>query len=283
MLESISGKTKLLGLIGSPVGHSGSPAMYNYGFEQLGIDAVYLAFDVKEEQAAQAIEAFRTFKMSGNVTMPCKTAATAYVDELTPAAKMVGAINTIVNDEGKLIGHITDGVGFVANLRANGLEIKDKKFVVLGAGGAATAIQVQLAIEGAAAITIFNAKDDFYQKGEETVARVKEYYPGFAIEIIDVNDSEKLAEKINEADYLVNATTVGMGEGNTQTLISDTSLLRTDLVVADAIYNPPLTQLLKDAQANDCQIVSGKGMLLEQGKAAFQLFTGKELPVRPNK
>jgi shikimate dehydrogenase len=205
------------------------------------------------------------------------------VDELTPAAKMVGAINTIVNDEGKLIGHITDGVGFVANLRANGLEIKDKKFVVLGAGGAATAIQVQLAIEGAAAITIFNAKDDFYQKGEETVARVKEYYPGFAIEIIDVNDSEKLAEKINEADYLVNATTVGMGEGNTQTLISDTSLLRADLVVADAIYNPPLTQLLKDAQANDCQIVSGKGMLLEQGKAAFQLFTGKELPVRPNK
>ena len=177
MSEKISGTTKLLGLIGTPVGHSGSPAMYNYGFDQLGIDAVYLAFDIKEDQVAQAIEAFRTFKMSGNVTMPCKTAAAEYMDELTPAAKMVGAINTIVNDEGKLVGHITDGVGFVDNLQAHDVKMKDQKFVVIGAGGAATAIQVQLAIEGAASIAIFNIKDAFYEKGKETVARIKEYYP----------------------------------------------------------------------------------------------------------
>lgn len=282
MLESISGKTQLYGLIGSPVGHSGSPAMYNYGFEQLGINAVYLAFDVQIDDVEKAFQSVRTFNMpGGNVTMPCKGAAAKYMDELSPAAQMVGAINTFQNKEGKLIGHITDGIGFIDNLKNHGIRAKGKKFVVLGTGGAATAIQVQLAIEEAASIDIFNIKDDFFTKGEETVTRIKKFYPGLAVEIYDLTDDKLLKQKIAEADVLVNGTTVGMGVGSTRTPISDTSMFHEQLIVADAIYNPPETQLIKDAAQKGCTTVTGEGMLLGQGKASFKIFTEQELPVRP--
>lgn len=282
MLESVSGKTKLYGLIGSPVGHSGSPAMYNYGFEQLGIDAVYLAFDVKIDEVEKAIDSVRTFDMpGGNVTMPCKGEAAKYMDELSPAAQMVNAINTFKNENGKLTGHITDGIGFVDNLKNHGVDPKGKKFIVLGTGGAATAIQVQLAIEEAAAIDIFNIKDDFFVNGEETVERIKKFYPDLAVAIHDLGDKELLKQKMAEADVLVNGTTVGMGVGSTKTPISDTSMLHDKLVVADAIYNPPKTQLINDAADNGCKTITGEGMLLGQGKAAFKIFTDQELPVRP--
>ena len=117
MDNRISGHTGLLALIGSPVGHSGSPAMYNYSFARLGLDYVYVAFDIKEDQTKDAIAAMKTFKMRGmNVTMPCKTAACQYMDRLSPAAQIIGAVNTIVNDDGVLTGHMTDGEGFVRNL-----------------------------------------------------------------------------------------------------------------------------------------------------------------------
>lgn len=282
MLEGVSGKTQLYGLIGSPVGHSGSPAMYNYGFEQLGIDAVYLAFDVKLDAVEKAFQSVRTFNLpGGNVTMPCKGEAAKYMDELSPAAEMVGAINTFQNKDGKLIGHITDGIGFADNLKNHGVEAKGKKFVVLGTGGAATAIQVQLAIEEVASIDIFNIKDDFFAKGEETVARIKKFYPGLAVAIHDLADAELLKQKIAEADVLVNGTTVGMGTGSTKTPISDQSVFHENLVVADTIYNPPRTQLINDAAEKGCKTVTGEGMLLGQGKASFKIFTEQELPVRP--
>ena len=144
MEKRISGHTGLLALIGSPVGHSGSPAMYNYSFEKLGLDYAYVAFDIKEDKVKDAIAAMKTFNMRGcNVTMPDKVEAAKYMDELSPAARIIGAINTIVNDNGKLTGHITDGEGFVHNLKDHGIDIKGKKITVAGGGGAATAIQVQ--------------------------------------------------------------------------------------------------------------------------------------------
>ena len=134
----ITGHTGLLALIGSPVGHSGSPAMYNYSFEKLGLDYAYVAFDIKVEEVKAALDAMRLFHMRGcNVTMPCKTEAAKYMDELSPAARIIGAVNTIVNEDGKLIGHMTDGEGFVGNLRDHGIEIKGKKITVAGGGGAA--------------------------------------------------------------------------------------------------------------------------------------------------
>ena len=141
MEQRIKGTTGLLALIGSPVGHSGSPAMYNFSFQYHNLDYAYMAFDIKEDQVPAALDAMRLFKMRGcNVTMPCKNKVAQCVDELSPAAKIIGAVNTIVNEDGKLVGHITDGIGFVRNLKEHGVDVKGKKMVVLGAGGAATAL-----------------------------------------------------------------------------------------------------------------------------------------------
>ena len=158
----ISGTTQLLCLLGSPVGHSGSPAMYNFSFQKQKIDAAYVAFDVKEDQMPDALKAMRLFRMrGGNVTMPCKNVAATLMDELSPAAKIIGAVNVIVNENGRLIGHITDGIGFVRNLKEHGVNVKGKKLVVLGAGGAATAIEVQTALDGAKQVAIFNRQEAF--------------------------------------------------------------------------------------------------------------------------
>ena len=174
----ITGHTGLLALIGSPVGHSGSPAMYNYSFEKLGLDYAYVAFDIKVEEVKAALDAMRLFHMRGcNVTMPCKTEAAKYMDELSPAAQIIGAVNTIVNDNGKLTGHITDGEGFVHNLRDHGIEIKGKKITVAGGGGAATAIQVQCALDGAREISIFNIKAAFVERTLQTAEKIKKAEP----------------------------------------------------------------------------------------------------------
>ena len=136
MENRITGHTKLYCLIGSPVGHSGSPAMYNYSFARTGVDGAYLAFDVPLDQVGKAIEAIKTFQVKGfNITMPDKTAVMDYLDEISPAARMIGACNTVVvSEEGKLIGYNTDGRGFTDNLRAHGVEVKGKKLGVIGLG-----------------------------------------------------------------------------------------------------------------------------------------------------
>ena len=179
MERRISGHTKLYGLIGSPVGHSGSPAMYNYSFEKLGIDAAYLAFDVPLDKTEDAVNALRTLHAGGfNVTMPCKTAAAQLVDRLSPAAELVGACNTVVFEEdGTMTGHITDGTGFVRNLKEHGIDIAGKKIVLIGTGGAATAIAVQAALDGVSEIAIFNRKDEFYANGEKTVEKIGKAVP----------------------------------------------------------------------------------------------------------
>ncbi|KAE9557888.1 shikimate 5-dehydrogenase [Companilactobacillus paralimentarius DSM 13238 = JCM 10415] len=278
MEKRISGTTGLFTLLGSPVGHSGSPAMYNFSFQKQGLDYAYLAFDVKKEQMPQAIDALRLFKVRGsNVTMPCKSIAAALVDDLSPAAKIIGAINVIVNDNGKLTGHITDGIGFVRNLKENGVDIKDKKLVVLGAGGAATALQVQCALDGAKEISIFNQDDEFYQNAEKTKEKIEQAKPEVKVNVYSLSDQAKLKAEIAQADILVNATIVGMKPLDGQSLV-DKSYLRPDLVVADTVYNPLKTKLIEDAEALGCTIAPGKGMLLWQGAAAYSLFTGKEMP-----
>ena len=162
MERRINGHTGLLALFGTPVGHSGSPAMYNFSFQYDGLDYAYMAFDVNVEQMPAVFDSIRLFKMrGGNFTMPCKNIAAELVDKLSPAAEIIGACNVFVNDDGVITGHITDGVGFVKNLEVNGVDVKGKKTVVLGAGGAATAIQVQLALDGASEVAIFNIDDEY--------------------------------------------------------------------------------------------------------------------------
>lgn len=279
MEKRISGTTGLLALIGSPVGHSGSPAMYNYSFEKLGLDYAYAAFDIKEEQVKDALDAMRLFHMRGmNVTMPDKTEAAKHVDELSPAAEIIGAVNTIVNDDGTLKGYITDGEGFVNNLKDHGIDVRGKKITVAGGGGAATAIQVQCALDGASEITIFNLKDAFFERTLETAEKIRTATSA-AVNVYDIADTAKITEEIHSSDIFVNATIVGMKPMEDQSVVKDLSAFHENLVVCDAVYNPEETKLLRDAKAAGCTCVGGKGMLLWQGVAAFKLYTGMDMPV----
>lgn len=280
MESRISGHTGLMALIGSPVGHSGSPAMYNYSFQRLGLDYAYVALDIKENEVKDAIAAMRLFNMKGgNVTMPDKTEAAKYMDELSPAAQIIGAINTIVNEDGKLTGHITDGEGFVNNLKDHGIDIKGKKITVAGGGGAATAIQVQCALDGVSEITIFNKKDAFFARTEATAEKIRAAVPGIVVNVYDIDDIAKMTEEIKSCDIFVNATIVGMKPLDDQSVVKDLSAFRPGLVVCDAVYNPEETKLLREAKEAGCTCVGGKGMLLWQGVSAFKLFTGRDMPV----
>ena len=282
MESRISGHTKLYALIGSPVGHSGSPAMYNYSFARTGVDAAYLAFDVPLEKVEEGVAAMKTLQVGGfNVTMPDKTAVAGLVDDLSPAAKLIGACNTVtVGEDGRLTGHNTDGIGFVQNLREHGVSVRGKHIVVLGAGGAATAICVQTALDGAAGLEIFNRKDEFYANGERTVEKLAKSVPGCPASIHPLEDSEALAQAVGRCDILVNATKVGMKPLDGECLI-DASLLRKDLIVADTVYNPKETLLIQKAKEAGCTAaIGGIGMLLWQGVAAFRLFTGKDMPAQ---
>ena len=279
MEKRISGHTGLMALFGSPVGHSGSPAMYNFSFQHDGLDYAYLAFDVNVEQMPKVFETIRLLKMrGGNFTMPCKNIAAKLVDKLSPAAEIIGACNTFVNDDGVITGHITDGVGFVKNLEVNGVDVKGKKTIVLGAGGAATAIQVQLALDGAKEVHIFNVKDEFFERAEGTKAKLAEKCPECVVTVEDLEDQEKLKETVANCDIVINATTMGMKPHDDVTLI-DKSWYRKDLVVADTVYNQKKKKMILEAEEAGCKAIGGKGMLLQQGAVNYELFVGKKMPL----
>ena len=281
MEERISGHTKLFALIGSPVGHSGSPAMYNYSFAKTGVDAAYLAFDIPLENVKEGVEALKTLHVGGfNVTMPDKTAVAGLVDDISPAAKLIGACNTVtVSDDGRLTGHNTDGIGFVQNLREHGVEVSGKHMVILGAGGAATAICVQAALDSAQEIAIFNRADEFYANGEKTVEKLSAAVPACKVSIHPLEDAEALADAVWACSRLVNATKVGMKPLDGQTLVN-AALLHKELVVCDTVYNPRKTLLIEQAEQAGCKAIGGIGMLLWQGVAAFKLFTGRDMPTQ---
>ena len=276
----ISGTTTMLGLIGTPVAHSKSPAMYNHCFQKFGLDWAYLAFDIPAERAGEAVAAIRTLGMRGaNVTMPCKNAVIPFLDELTPAARAIQAVNTIVNEDGVLVGHNTDGCGYTQNLRRNGIEVEGKKIVLLGGGGAASAIAIQAALEGAAEIAVFNLRDTFWPRVEQGLKAIAQAAPGCAISLRDLEDRAALKAAIDRCDILSNATRVGMAPYEDQSNITDGSWYRPDLVVTDVVYAPPETKMLREARAAGCKTCDGLGMLLCQGAEAFRLYSGLEMPV----
>ena len=276
----ISGHTQMLCLIGSPVGHSGSPAMYNYSFRKLGLDYAYLAFDIKEEEAPEAVRSLKLLNVKGfNVTMPCKTAVCHCCDELSQAAGLIGAVNTVVNVNGRWIGHNTDGLGWVQSCRDSGVEVRGKKMAIAGSGGAATAIAVTSALEGIRELSVFARKDSLYDNAEATVEKIHNHIPGCTVHLYDLDEEGRLYEEIGKSDIFTNATRVGMKPMDGQSLIRDTKVFRKGLVVSDVVYNPRTTKLLADAQAAGCKTVPGVGMLLWQGVEAFRLYTGLDMPV----
>ncbi len=279
MSERITGHTELIGLIAYPIRHSSSPAMHNEAFAKLGLDYAYLAFEVGNEDLENTIKGFRAMKVRGsNVSMPNKTVVHKYLDKLSEASELCGAVNTIVNDNGVLTGHITDGVGYMQSLKDAGIDVIGKKITIAGAGGAATAIEIQAALDGVAEISIFNRKDEFFERGKQTVKDINEKTNCKAA-LYDLDDLAKLKEEIADSYLFANATGVGMKPLEGQTYIPDPSFLRPGLIVTDTVYAPAETALLKMAKEVGCKTMNGFGMMLFQGAAAFKLWTGKEMPI----
>ena len=278
----ITGHTGLTGLLGSPVAHSISPMMHNEAFRLLGLDYVYLCFDVGEDRLEEAVRGLTACGVRGfNLTMPDKTRMAELADELSPAAKIIGAVNTVVNQQGRLVGHNTDGVGFLRSVREQGLEIAGRNLTILGAGGAATAICAQAALDGAASIRIFaRPSSRFHARAvnlTDTICRST----SCRAELYDQADVSALKKSLEDSLLLVNATSVGMAPDTEHSLIEDMTLLPPSLAVADIIYNPRETRLLRLARESGHKTFNGMYMLLYQGAEAFRLWTGQDMPVDP--
>lgn len=278
MSISITGHTGLTGLLGSPVAHSISPMMHNESFAQLGLDYVYLCFKVEEQDLKTAIEGLKILGVKGfNCTMPDKNRMCELADKLSPAAAISGSVNTVLNENGTLIGHNTDGIGYMMSVKDAGYDIIGRKMTVLGAGGAATAICTQAALDGVA-LDIYSLKDAFWERAQSLVDRLNRE-TNSKVALYDIADTSSMKKSIEESVILTNATSVGMAPETEKCIISDTSVFRKDLIVSDIIYNPKETKLLRLAKEAGCEVFNGMYMLLYQGAEAFKIWTGKEMPV----
>lgn len=279
MNYEITGHTGLTALLGHPVAHSISPQMHSEAFRQLGIDLVYLAFDVKPTQIREVFEGLKAVQIQGfNLTMPLKTAIIPFLDELTPAAQLAGSVNTVFLREGRYIGHTTDGVGYMRSVADAGYDIIGKKMTLLGAGGAATAICVQAALDGVSSIDMFKRKNASFARTEEFCNRVSGH-TGCPIRLLDIEDKELLADSISSSTILTNATDVGMAPETERSILPDSSFLPSHVIVSDIIYNPRETLLMRQAKEAGCPAFNGLYMLLFQGAEAFRCWTGQEMPV----
>jgi len=270
----ISGKTKVCGVIGDPIEHTMSPVMHNAAFKELGIDYLYVPFRVRKEELGKAIEGMRALNMRGlNVTIPHKVAIIPFLDELDPLVKRIGALNTIVNDDGVLTGYNTDATGFLQALLERGIEPEGKNMVILGAGGASRAISFILAERGAN-LVILNRQLEL-DWAEELAYRISRVFK--EVKALELNE-KNLAMVSEKADILINATSVGMSPEVDETPVP-ARLLKPGLVVYDVVYNPIKTRLLKEAEAAGAQTIGGLDMLAWQGAIAFEKWTGLKAPV----
>ena len=280
MSNQITGHTGLMCLLGSPCRHSISPMMHNKAFEALELDYRYLAFEVDETTLKTAVEGLKALGARGfNLTMPCKNQMVSLCDELSPAAKLIGAVNTVVNNNGILTGHNTDGIGYMQSVKDAGFDIIGKKMTLLGAGGAATAILVQAALDGVSEISVFLRKTSrFYERAEITAKALMEE-TNCKIKLCDFNDPELLCHELADSAILVNGTSIGMAPDVDACPIPSADLLPDGIIVSDIIYNPKETKLLTMAREKGLPYFNGTYMLLYQGAEAFRLWTGCEMPV----
>lgn len=272
----IDGHTRLAAVVARPIKHSISPFIHNAAFDKTGVNGVYVAWDIPEEELAATVANVKRYDMFGiNISMPYKQAIMQYVDELTDSADLIGAVNTVINKEGKLIGHNTDGIGFFRSLSTyTNFDVKDKVMTILGAGGAGTAIIAQAALNGAKTISVFNQTDFL----EETVQKADKIAKatGVNIQVFPIESLDLVQEKILESDLLVNATSVGM-DGKSMVLKEDTQF-PAELQVADVIYQPFETPFLRLVRSKGLSAINGLGMLLFQAAEAFEAWTGEKMP-----
>ncbi|HXF94154.1 MAG TPA: shikimate dehydrogenase [Nitrospiraceae bacterium] len=269
----INAQTKLCGVIGNPVEHSLSPAIHNAAFQKLGLNFVYLAFRV--ENIADAIRGIRALgNVRGfSVTIPHKVSVIRYLDEVEPTARHIGAINTIVVDDGKLIGYNTDASGALRALRDGSVELKGRRVAMLGSGGAARAIAFALAADSGVAELFILAIDEAERRGLVSDLQAKT-----SLRVHEATLSEDtLRRLLPDAQVLIHCTPVGMHPRSEESCVP-AELLHARLAVMDIVYNPPETRLLRDATAAGCQTVRGLEMFLNQAAAQFELWTNRPAP-----
>lgn len=267
-------KLKLFALIGDPVGQSLSPAMHNAAFRALGLNCAYITLRVPKPTLANAIAGVRALGIAGlNVTIPHKISIISLLDELDESANLVGAVNTVKNNRGKLIGFNTDGEGALRALEEKIGSVKGKEVVLLGAGGAARAIAFSLARAGAR-LTIANRTVPRAQ----ALASAVEQKLSTNVKVASLNRAE-LTKALKNVDVLINATSVGMHPKIDKTLVR-ANMMRRGLVVYDIVYKPLRTKLLREARRAGGKTIDGLGMLVHQGALAFEIWTGKRAPIK---
>ena len=269
----IDGYTRLAAVVANPIKHSISPFIHNSAFEATNTNGVYLAWEVDEAELAETVANIRRYQMYGiNLSMPYKEQVIPYLDQLSEEACLIGAVNTVVNREGTLIGYNTDGKGFFKSLPS--FKISKKRLVLLGAGGAAKAILAQAILDGVSQISVF-VRSSSMEKTRPYLEKIQNA-TGFRVDLFALEDVQNLQDSITQADLLVNATNVGM-DGSSQP-IPTSIILPEKLLVADVIYQPFETPFLKWTRNQGNQSINGLGMLLYQAAEAFELWTGKEMP-----
>ncbi len=272
-MMQISGKTRVYGVIGDPIEHSLSPAMQNAAFTELKLDCVFLAFHVTPNNVEHAMRGIRGLGICGlNVTMPHKKAVIAYLDEVDETAKFLSSVNTIRNEDGKLHGFSTDGAGALNALKENGANPAGKKVVLFGGGGAAKAVAFTLAKE-VKQLVLLN------RTVEKNQALAEALNKKFRAKVIsDALTPSSIQKNLHDADILINATSVGMHPNTAQSIVKP-EWLKSTLTVMDIVYNPLETKLAKDAKTAGAKVISGVEMLIYQGAASFELWTGKPAPI----
>lgn len=270
MIKLITGKTLLVGIIGDPVEHSLSPPMHNAAFTHLMMDYVYVPFHVRDENLESAIEGARSLELKGlNVTIPHKTAVMPYLDEVDQAAQLIGAVNTIKFSKNKAKGYNTDGVGAVRALEEI-IPVKDKRVVIMGAGGAARALAFQLILNGIGELAIANrTREKAVQLAHDIQGKME-----FSPEVTGLGEVE-----LSTTDILINTTSVGMHPHQDQPPLLRAEKMHPGLVVNDLIYNPLKTNLLKEAEKIGARTLNGTKMLIYQGMESFRIWTGVTPPV----
>jgi shikimate dehydrogenase len=270
-LRTIDSHTVLYGVFGDPIRHSRSPIMLNRAFQEAGINGVYVAFHVKPEELGDAVRGIRALGYRGvNVTIPHKVDVMNYLDEIDEGAMIVGAVNTIVNEEGKLKGFNTDGIGYVRSLKEEtGIELKGKRVLLLGAGGAARGVAYALANEGVSCIYIANRTKERAVELATTISAFTETV-GIGMDELD--------NVVDNVEFVLNTTSAGM-HPNVDELPLPLHLLRSHHLVSDLIYNPRITRFLREAEAVGARIHGGLGMFIYQGAYAFEYWTGTPAPV----
>lgn len=289
--QSITGHTKIVGVIGSPISHSRSPQMHNAAISKAGLDFVYVPFHVSADAIDHAINGFRSINVIGiNVTLPHKQSVIPFLTSISQEADLIGAVNTLTFSDDGIHGENTDAPGFLRAMNENNIPIPiEKDVVVLGAGGSARAIVVALAIAGVKSITIVNRTIlKAIVLAEELTEKIGNNYDDKNLEEIENNtdgtfdtvitgmgfDDKHLPEAIMKCAMLVNTSSSGMDES--QPLLINQNWLQPETIVYDIVYTPPITKLLKAANEKGCQTIEGIGMLVHQGAIAFERWTGVE-------